>query len=187
MGAAPVDTARGHEAARSRARWLAAWGLDLLTLLAALAGCGLLAIVWMLVRTDRGRYDLGTWDAIGALSLCAAAAPAWSAWQWLRLRDRGVTFGGREPSQPGEAAPASTSRRALLAALHPAMLPLWLWVTAMLMTTGIAALAFVAVLPFTMFLTGALLMLGSMAMLLARPSAAPLHEWFARASFGGGR
>lgn len=182
-----MNSSRWPRVAQSRAAWLAAWGRDLLTLAAASALSALVAVLWMLARTDRGRYDLGTWDAIGALSLCAAVAPAWSAWRWLRLGDHRATELTRSTDHESEPPPpASPPRRWLLTALHPALLPLWLWATAMLMITGLRAFAFVAVLPFTMFLTGGSLMLGSVVVLLLRPSAAPLHEWFARASFGRG-
>ena len=170
---------------------LAAWGRDVATLASALAATGLIAVAWMLARTDLGRYDLGVQDAVFALSICLASGPAWSAWQWLRLRTDGATFGGRRTtiaSDGGSHLVASSwFRRWALAAVHPTTLPLWLWATMVLTISGVDALALLAVLPLTMFLTGGVLMLGSMVLLLVRPSAAPLHVWFTHASFGGGR
>jgi len=180
MGAGlTLDTGRRDIAARTRIGWLTAWGRSLLSLSGFAAAGAAVAVVWMLVRTDRGRYDLGTGDAVLALSLFAAAAPAWSAWQWLGLRERAQAF---------EAAGTSSSRRLwLLTAMHPALVPFWLWVTAMLLFSGVALLGIAAVAAFTMFVTGGALMIGSVPVLLMRPSARPLHEWFARASFGGGQ
>lgn len=179
MGAGVTrETGRRDIAARTRVEWLAAWARGLLTLVGFGAASAVVAVAWMLARTDRGRHDLGTGDAVLALSLFVAAAPAWSAWQWLGLRRQQRAANG---------AGWPTRRLWLLTAIHPALVPSWLWATAMLLFTGVALLGFAALLAFTMFLTGTALMAGSTVRLLLRPSAAPLHEWFARASFGGRR
>lgn len=179
MGAGrTLRTPSGLAGGRTRLEWLSGWGRSLASFLGVVGVSAVAAVAWMLARTGWGRYDLGTGDAVIALSVIAAAGPAWSAWQWLRLG------GGAEGGTPPE---ASRWRMSMLMALHPAMLPLWLWATAILLVTGMPALALVALLSFTMFLTGGALMAGSVVLLLARPSSAPLHEWFARASFGGGR
>lgn len=162
----------------TRAQWLASWGRSVASFLGVAGVSAVVAVLWMLARTDRGRYDLGTGDAVLAVSVFAAAAPAWSAWQWLRL-----SAGANAAVRHGE---RQSWRMWMLSALHPTLAPLWLWASLMALVTGVAALQLLAMLTFTLFLTGGVLMAGSVVLLLARPSAPPLHEWFARASFGGG-
>jgi len=179
MGAGVTrETGRRDVTARTRVEWLAEWARGLLTLVGFGAASAAVAVTWMLARTDRGRYDLGTGDAVLALSLFVAAAPAWSAWQWLALRGQ---------RRAAAVAGGPTRQLWLLTAIHPALVPSWFWATAMLLFSGVALLGFAALLAFTMFLTGSALMAGSMVRLLLRPTAAPLHEWFARATFGGRR
>ncbi|MEZ4553999.1 MAG: hypothetical protein R3B59_08830 [Dehalococcoidia bacterium] len=176
MGAGlTLEAGRNDVASMTRGAWLVAWGRDVSSLLGFATVSALVAVAWMLVRTDRGRYDLGTGDAVLAFSMFAAAGPAWSAWRWLALRGgaRGRGAAGR--------------RVWLLGALHPVALPSWLWLTSTLLVSGAGVLELTAMVSFAVFLTGAVLMAGSAVLLLARPSAAPLHEWFARASFGGRR
>ncbi|MGE0228474.1 MAG: hypothetical protein AB7I38_06505 [Dehalococcoidia bacterium] len=176
MGAGlTLEAGQNDVASQTRAARLAAWGRDLSSLIGFTTVSALVAVGWMLARTDRGRYDLGTGDAVLALSVFAAAGPAWSAWRWLALRDGARGRGG------------AGTRLWLVVALHPTALPSWLWLTAALMVSGVGLLELAAMAPLAMFLTGAVLMAGSAVLLLARPSAAPLHEWFARASFGGRR
>lgn len=189
MMAAPLVAPAPFEArpGLSRRHLLLAWTYDLVTLLAATAGGSVLAIAWMLARTDRGRFDLAVGDAVIALALTAAAGPAWTAWQWLRLSDEGVTFGhARFAASEISARPSAQRgrRRALVLALHPVSLPLWVWLTAACFASGAGALIALAIIPLAVTLLVGLLMMGSLALLLIRPAALPLHMWIARATFG---
>ncbi len=194
MVAAPLVAPAPFEARPgfSRRHLLLAWTYDLVTLLAATAGGSVLAIAWMLVRTDRGRFDLAAGDAVIALALTAAAGPAWTAWQWLRLWDEGVTFGharARFAASEDSTGPSSQygRRQALALALHPVSLPLWAWLTAACFASGAGVLIAFAIVPLAVALLVGLLTVLSLVLLLVRPAGRPLHVWIARASFGGGR
>src|SRR5699024_9618700 len=125
--------------------------------------------------------------------IAVSAGPAWTAWQWLHVRDDGVTFGRRYAQH--QATPASDRlrrsmrrlRQAVWLALHPVSLPLWLWLTAVLLATGSSPFIFVSAVPLTAALATALLAAISLVTILVRPSLPPLHVWIARASFGGRR
>jgi hypothetical protein len=175
-----------------RARLLLACAYDLVSLIIALLGSSLVALLWMLGRTGWGRYDLGAGDAVIALATAVSAGPAWTAWQWLHLRDERATFGRRRTqrlaTQPNLAQTSvRDARRGVWLALHPVSLPLWVWLTAVLIATGSSPFIFASSLPFTAAVTTTLLAAISLIALLVRPSFLPLHVWIARASFGGRR
>ena len=186
----PALTPRGA----SRGRLLLAWASALATLLLALAAGSLLATIWMLARTEWGRFDLGTGDAVFALALPASAAPAWTAWRWLRLWEEAALLdrwrARLTPAEGPEHARSNLDRRVrriVWLALHPVGLPFWLWLTCALLVTATSAFTVLAVVPLTVSLLVALLAAVSLVMLLARPSLWPLHVWLAHASFGGRR
>lgn len=175
---------------RGRGRLLLGWIYDLGTLAVALAAASVLATFWMLARTEWGAVDLETGEAVIALSMALAVGPAWTTWQWLQLRRHSATFGARHSGSwdpPESRSPARHVRRWWYRALHPVTLPLWLWVSITLVVTDIAVLRLVAMLPVALLLSSGLLLVASSVLLLARPAAAPLHIWFARASGGRGR
>jgi hypothetical protein len=161
---APVEVRPGV----SRRRLMLAWTYDIATLLVAYTGAGLFAVAWMLMRTDRGRFDLGVADAVFAFALVAAVGPAWTAWQWLRLWDEGVTAGharaGLRPSSTVRSSSQrqSGARRAVWLTLHPASLPLWAWTTATLFATGGSLFIVVAAVPLVVTMLVGLLALGSL-------------------------
>jgi hypothetical protein len=175
-----------------RGRVLLACAYDLATLLIGTLASSLVAITWMLARTDWGRLDLNTGDAVIALAIAVSAGPAWTAWQWLHLRE-GATFGRRHVhgygTSPSETVygPMQRIRQAVWFALHPVSLPLWVWLTAVLVATGSSPFIFVSSAPLTAALATALLAVISLVSVLVRPSLPPLHAWIARASFGGRR
>jgi hypothetical protein len=169
---------------------LLACAYDLATLVIGMLASSLVAVMWMLARTGWGRLDLKTGDAVIALAIAVSAGPAWTAWQWLHLRDDGATFGRRraqvvttEPD-PGHGY-MPRIRRAVWLVLHPVSLPLWVWLTAVFVATGSSPLIFVSSVPLTAAMATALLAAISLVSVLVRPSLPPLHVWIARASFGG--
>lgn len=171
---------------------LLAWMYDLGTLLLALAVTGTVAVVWMLARTEWGRVDLRTGDAVIAVALALGVGPAWTAWQWLRLWDEDGTAGHARMrvaplDRTARAQSSGRARRALWLALHPVSLPFWAWTTFICFVTGSSVFAAVAIVPLTATLLVGLLTAVSLVTLLVRPLAWPLHLWIARASFGGRR
>ena len=90
----------------------------LLMLIAATA----LALAWLLARTQAGRLDAASGDAIAAAAIVGAAVPAWAAWQAARLHALGATTGQARLGLAVEGAPMRRVARFLL---HPASLPLW--------------------------------------------------------------
>ena len=135
----------------------------------------------LLLRTDLGRTDVGDGDAVAAVSLVTAAAPAWAAWMAARVRRDGVTPGQRRAglrvSRRGGERPAGAWRRQLRLAVHPLALPLWGWLTLTALLSGVPRLwlppAFIA----TAVAFAGLL---SFVLLLAEPQRRALHDRIAR-------
>jgi hypothetical protein len=128
-----------------------------------------------------------------ALAIAVSAGPAWTAWQWLHVRGNGATFGRRyaQPNDTTQLIRLRSSMRCIREgvwlALHPVSLPLWVWLTAVLVATGSSPFVFASSVPLTAALATALLAVISLVAVLVQPSLAPLHVWIARASFGGRR
>jgi hypothetical protein len=135
--------------------------------------CGaatLCALAWMLARTDAGAVDVSGPDAAFALSLMAAALPAWTAWRWRALFRNGTTFGSAHSSSRATIT-THEWRRALWLALHPVSTPAWAWLVGMLALlmpplTAAALWSLAA-------LTG--LSVVSLVLLLLQPRSRPLH------------
>ncbi|MFA7297401.1 MAG: hypothetical protein WC211_09505 [Dehalococcoidia bacterium] len=164
-----------------RWRLLAALGLDLLALLTMLLAAAASAMLWLLTRTQAGRIDVTPADGAVALSLIAAALPAWVAIEWFALLRIGRTVGGRVAGLDA-AAPVRGPARALLLLLHPASAVLWAWLAAgaalLDATPATEALALLAA-------AVLLLSLASLLRLLLRPDAEALHMTLARRAPGG--
>ena len=105
------------------------WG----TAVATAAGVGFVAMLVLLVRTDWGRHDIPSGDAMLAAALTAGVLPAWAAWQLGRVYETAATFGqcvaGLEIQGPPR-------RRVVRFLLHPASGPLWLWAGATTLLIG---------------------------------------------------
>jgi hypothetical protein len=166
--------------APARKRLLVAWLYDLGTLVLALLATGVVGTLWLLARTEWGRVDVALGEAVFAASLVAAAAPAWTAWQWLRLWDQGQTAGHRRLDL--DARPSlSGGRRVIELALHPVSVPAWGWLALTLIILEVPGVAWLAVVV-TAFV--ALLGAVSLGLLLVRPAAQPLHRRIARMRLG---
>ena len=119
--------------------------IDWMALLLMIVVAGLLALGWLLLRTQAGRYDAPAGDALVAAALIGATAPAWTAWQAGRMYLRGATFG---QARLGLAVEGGPRRRVARLLLHPVSAPLWAWLTAtVLVGAGLvyAALAILVV------------------------------------------
>jgi hypothetical protein len=164
----------------TRGRLLLGWAYDLATLALSVLASSVLATAWMLARTGRGRDDLEITDAILGLALALAAAPAWTAWQWLSLHEAGRTF-GQARAHLVPPAPLQGVGRVVSLLLHPASLPLWAWTFAALYLSGAPPLVVLSSLPLVWALVVTLTAAVSLVMLLARPTALPLHRSLASA------
>ena len=175
VAAAPAAAAAPRSG--SRAALLLAIAIDAATLGLALFAGAAIGAAWLLLRSEAGSIDAPFRDAALALALCAAAVPAWTAWQWRALVEHGTTFGGRIARLDG--VPAAPSRRLLRLLLHPISVPAWCWLAATVAvaaapgdraiewaTAGVALVALLL----------ALLGLASLVQLLRRPHARSLHE-----------
>lgn len=179
------DMPHGIEAPGRRRSMLAAL-IDVGTLLVTLAGSLAIATIWMLARTGRGDSDLGTTDAIIGFALALAAAPAWTAWQWLALLEARRTFGA-ERLHLASAAPFEPLARAAWLVLHPVSLPFWAWAAAVCYFSGAAVLVVLSSLPLVLTGLVTLLTAASFVLLLAKPAARPLHSLLASALVSGRR
>ena len=123
------------------------WTALLLMLVAALV----VALAWLLLGTQAGRYDVADNDALAAAALVGATVPAWAAWPATRLYLRGATTGQARRGLAIEGAPW---RRVVRMLAHPVSAPLWGWLMvtaliakapfyALLVPIGIVALAFI--------------------------------------------
>jgi hypothetical protein len=164
-----------------RSRILAAAAIDAALLGGLHVGALLLAVAWLLARTDAGRVDVGEGDAVVAVAIAGAAAPAWIAWTLLITHRRLGTPGQRivciRPIPDWGVPQWSLYLRAMTS---PLSLPGWLWMAATPLLAGMpvwlalpAALAAVAVLAASV---------GSLAIALVRPDARMLHDRLARTS-----
>jgi len=164
-----------------RSRILAAAAIDAALLGGLHMGALLLAVVWLLARTDAGRVDVGEGDAVVAVVIASAAAPAWVAWTLLITHRRLGTPGHRvmrvRPVPDWGVPQWSLYVRAMTS---PLSLPGWLWMAATPLLAGMPWwLALPAVLAANIVLAGAA---GSLVVALVRPSARMLHDRLARTS-----
>ncbi len=196
-----LDSARTID----RRRRFAAAGFDLAGGFAATFVALVVAALWLLLRSGLGRDDAGEGDAVLALALVAAVAPAWTLYVGARLWRGGATPGQRRMALAvgvaravGPAAPfdglrvsgeilkpgvdvgpldAPRWRRGLRLAAHPLALPAWAWLTLSVALTGVPWLwTPVAAVAGAVALAGA----ASFALLVVRPSMPALHDRLAR-------
>jgi hypothetical protein len=139
---------------------------DVVTLLAASLLSTLVALLWLLQRSNGGALDLTATDAVLAASFAAAALPAWTATRWYAITRRGGI------ASPGVA----RWRRALWFALHPITTPAWAWLAALLAISTMPVIAYLAL---AMSVAVAVLGIASLIVLLAAPRALAVHTWLA--------
>ena len=177
LSASETTAAEMAQARPGRGRRLTAFAVDCGSgLLALLAGV-LLAAVWLLLRSGLGLIDAPEGDAVVAAAVAGATAPAWAAWLFARSRRRGATFGEGVAGlgvaeREGHGRP-SGRRRSLRLALHPLSLPLWGWLA---LTALLSGLPWAWAPPLLVVALVALGGVGSLALLLVRPSAPALHD-----------
>jgi hypothetical protein len=171
------DTAAATTTPRRRQR-LQALALDLAVFTVAELAAAVVAIVWLLARTDAGRLDIGDGDAAVALATVSAVVPAWLAWLASHALDRtpsGATPGQRRAGLAVEA--AQPRDRLLRLALDPRGLLGMLWLTALLFLGEVVMLRWVALIVTAI---AAAMVVASAALWLANPGAAALHDRIAR-------
>ena len=176
-----TDPARSLVAGHPRLRLVGAILIDLAALATVVLAAGLVATIWLLVRSDAGANDITPGDGLVALALYAAGLPAWVALEWRALLTSGRTV-GRTWMRARSGPPWRAVTRDVWLLLHPASTMLWLWAaaTAGLLEAVTAALALAAVAMLVLVLAVA-----SLLRLLVTPDAAPLHELLARLLPGG--
>ena len=145
------DDAHAPRRSAGRGRRLAAALLDTGALLGAAGAALLVALAYLLARTEAGRLDVGADDAAVAWSLLGAVLPAWTAWQWAHLRGEGVTAGGarlgvppRPSDEPGARGAAQQALRYFSGAVHPVTAPAWAWAALTLVLLEVPVLPAVA-------------------------------------------
>ncbi|MEZ4502858.1 MAG: RDD family protein [Dehalococcoidia bacterium] len=166
--AVPIADSHLDEAPSRRARLLAA-AIDGTALVAFEGVAFLVAVAWLLVRTEWGAIDVRDGDAVVAASLLAAAPAAWAAWIALEAT-RGATPGERR----ARLHVTSTPRRALLRqATRPLAGLAWGWLALfVLVVLGPWPALVLLVVAGLVLLAG----LASMVLWLARPEAPALHD-----------
>jgi len=166
--AAPLAAARAIEAPTRRDRLVAA-AVDGAALAAFEAVAFVLAVTWLLARTEAGAIDVRDGDAVVAASMLAAAPAAWIAWLALAAA-RGATPGERRAGLRVD----STPRRALLRqAARPLAGLVWAWLALfVLVTLG----PWPALVPLIVAALIEVAGLASTALWLVRPTAPALHD-----------
>ncbi len=160
-----------------RRRLFAGFAFDLVTLVGALIASGLVAVVWLLTRTEAGLVDPGGDDAVIAFAMWAAAMPAWSAWQWRSLQLH-ATSRGMHSVAPGSASQLFAGRRRVLwFMLHPVTVPAWIWLALTALIPGPFQLA---VLPIAIATLQLVMTLTSCIVVFVTPSRPPGHVRVAR-------
>jgi hypothetical protein len=128
-----------------RGQRLAAVLFDFATAALAVAAAALLATLWLLARTDRGRHDPASADVLITTALILAAPPAWAAWQLLRIRRGGSTAGQLRLSlaveSDGQGARSARPGALLRLAYHPLSITAWLWLVAVALLLGSTLIA----------------------------------------------
>lgn len=161
-----------------RRRRLTAAAIDATGALAAVAAGLVLAAAGLLLRTDLGRSDAGSGDAIAAVSIVGATLPAWAAWLALKVGRDGCTPGQRRTRllvAPGAA--RTPWRLQLRLAAHPLALPVWGWFTLTALLSGLPWLWLPSA---AVGMAVALAGMASLALLLARPELSAIHDLIAR-------
>ena len=169
--------------ATSRRRRLAAASIDALGAMLAVAAGAAVAAVWLMSRSELGRTDASSGDAVAAASFVGAALPAWAVWIALRVRREGVTPGQRAAGLAVSAdARMGSWLPVLRLVIHPLALPVWGWFVITALLSGIPwfwappVIAGVAV---------AVAGLASFTLLLVRPDARAVHDRVARTALTG--
>ncbi len=162
-----------------RSRILAAVAIDIVLISGMYLGGLATALVWLLIRTDAGRIDTEEVDAVIAVAIVGAAAPAWISWTLLNAYRQLGTPGQRivciRPIPNWGVAQWALYLRVVVS---PLSLPGWLWITATPLLAGMPAwLALPAFLSTAVVLTTGI---GSLAITLVRPHTRMLHDRAAR-------
>jgi hypothetical protein len=171
--AAPDVTAIAHRLRRRQRA--AAVIIDLGWLAGALAIGSVVAVTWLLLRTDRGRFDPGDGEAIVASALIAAAVPAWLAWLTLSARLDAATPGQRASRlrvcTVRERRPAGPLLRLCA---HPVAAPAWLWVGALAWIADVPILA-----ALLLAIAGTIVLMAgvSAALVIRDPAARAVHDY----------
>lgn len=161
----------------ARRRRVLATAIDAMTgLLFVISGI-ILAIAWMLFRTDLGLYDVGDTDALVGASLIASAVPAWFTWLSLRIQNVGSTPGQSWANLSVSTDKNSLSlRRQFRLLCHPLAVPVWSWITG---TTALTDLPWLWLLPATITIIVLVGFLTSLTILIVRPRMSSLHDLIA--------
>jgi hypothetical protein len=130
----------GHEQTPGRFAALLATFIDWVALLLIIAAALIVASAWLLLRTQAGRYDVPEFDSLAVVAFVTATVPMWAAWQAHRLYTYGATTGQALRGLRVQGAPG---RRAARLVLHPAALPLWVWIAATGVMSGSRRIAVV--------------------------------------------
>lgn len=161
----------------SRRRFFAAFAFDIVTLVGAVLASGVVAIAWLLARTQAGRVDPTDDEAVIAFALWAAALPAWTVWQWRALTTH-ATSAGMHSVAPGAASQRfAGQRRVMWFLLHPVTVPAWIWLALAALIPGPFALA---VFPISIATLQLVMTLTSGVVVFITPSRLPGHVRFAR-------
>ena len=130
----------GHGQTPGRFAALLATLIDWAALLLIIAAALIVASAWLLLRTQAGRYDVPEFDSLAAVAFVTATVPTWAAWQAHRLYTYGATTG---QALRGLRVQGTPGRRAARLVLHPAALPLWVWIAATGVMSGSRRIAVV--------------------------------------------
>lgn len=175
MIAPPPETTAS--APTGRRRLFAGFAFDLVTLVGAALTTGLVAIAWLLTRTEAGLVDPSDGDAVVAFAMWAAALPAWSAWQWRSLALH-ATSRGMQSVAPGAASQLFSGRRRVMwYLLHPVTVPAWIWLA---LTAAIPGPFQLAVLPAAIATLQTVMTVTSCIVVFIKPSRPPGHVRIAR-------
>ncbi|MEX2229519.1 MAG: RDD family protein [Dehalococcoidia bacterium] len=157
--------------------------LDFLTAALAVAAAALLATLWLLVRTGRGREDATSGDSLVATALVLAAPPAWAAWQLVRVRRGAGTAGQARVSLAVTAhrrsVPSTRTAATLRLLWHPLAVTAWLWLAALSVLFDAIPAALVCL---GLALVWVLAGVASAALVLRNPAARALHDRLAGTS-----
>ncbi|MSQ41839.1 MAG: hypothetical protein EXR65_02230 [Dehalococcoidia bacterium] len=168
----------------TRRRRLLAPAIDAAIGLLALTAGLVVAAVWLLWRTDAGRLDARTGDAVAAAAAIGATIPTWAAWLALRtVRDRAT------PGQRLAGLVVVERRRGHRAALlrlavHPLAMPFWGWLALTALQSGVPWLWLPPALLAAAVAAGGAI---SLAGLLAAPRRPAIHDLLARTTLASRR
>ncbi len=164
-----------------RSRILTAAAIDAVLVVGMHAGALLFVTGWLLARTDAGRLDAREEDAVIAVAVAGAAAPAWLAWTLLATHRRLGTPGQRvahiRPVPDWGVPQWALYVRAMVS---PLSLPVWLWMGTTPLLAGMPP--WLALPAFLVGLTVGAGAAASLVTVLVSPHTRMLHDRVARTS-----